>query len=167
MARRRTTPERAPGRATPERRAEASAAIVRRAPFSDNPEVGIRGQRTQQRILDAALQVFAEAGYHASGIDRITKAAGCSRASFYQYFAGKEDVFRHLAGRVARQMDASTELLGTVTADAAGWATMRAPASLDARSRRGVTSVLATWPCGRKRPSRGDSAWSSTTGSRS
>ena len=101
------------------------ASAARRAPFSGNPLVGARGQRTQQRILDAALLVFAEAGYHASGIDRITKAAGCSRASFYQYFAGKEDVFRHLAGRVARQMGASTELLGTLTGDAAGWSTLR------------------------------------------
>jgi AcrR family transcriptional regulator len=99
---------------------------ARRAPFSGNPQVGARGQRTQQRILDAALEVFGEAGYHAPGIDRITKAAGCSRASFYQYFSGKEDVFRHLAGRVARQMGASTELLGTITGDADGWATMRA-----------------------------------------
>ena len=35
---------------------------IRRAPFSDNPQVGARGQRTQQRILDAALQVFGERG---------------------------------------------------------------------------------------------------------
>jgi AcrR family transcriptional regulator len=37
---------------------------MRRAPFSDNPQVGARGQRTQQRILDAALRVFGEEGYH-------------------------------------------------------------------------------------------------------
>lgn len=103
----------------------APGSAARRAPFSGNPQVGARGQRTQQRILDAALQVFGEAGYHASGIDRITKAAGCSRASFYQYFAGKEDVFRHLSGRVARQLGASIELLGTLTGDAGGWAMLR------------------------------------------
>ena len=28
-----------------------------------------------------------------------------ARASFYQYFSGKEDVFRHLAGQVARQLE--------------------------------------------------------------
>jgi AcrR family transcriptional regulator len=87
--------------------------------------VGARGQRTQQRILDAALQVFGEEGYHPSGIDRITKVAGCSRASFYQYFSDKEDVFRHLAGRVARQINASIEVLGPLTADAEGRAAMR------------------------------------------
>lgn len=102
------------------------AAVARRAPFSDNPRVGARGQRTQQRILDAALQVFGQEGYHQCGIDRITKVAGCSRASFYQYFSGKEDVFRHLAGQVARQVNASIEVLRPLTADAEGWAATRA-----------------------------------------
>jgi AcrR family transcriptional regulator len=100
--------------------------VVRRAPFADNPHVGARGQRTQQRILDAALRVFGEVGYHQCGIARITKLAGCSRASFYQYFSGKEDVFRHLAGQVARQVIASTEALDPLTPDVAGWTTIRA-----------------------------------------
>ena len=45
-------------------------------------------------------------GYHGCSIDRITKLARCSRVSFYQYFASKEDVFRQLAGQVARQVSA-------------------------------------------------------------
>src|SRR3954469_25718123 len=102
------------------------AAVRRRAPFSDNPRVGVRGQRTQQRILDAALRVFGDAGYHQCSIDTITKLAGCSRVSFYQYFESKEDVFRHLAVQVARQLNASTDLLEPVTADSAGWDTFRA-----------------------------------------
>src|SRR5260221_4541057 len=85
--------------------------VVRRAPFSDNPQVGARGQRTQQRILEAALQLFGEEGYHRCSIDRITERAGCSRASFYQYFSGKEAVFQQLTGQVARQLSASTEAL--------------------------------------------------------
>ncbi|MET0884669.1 MAG: TetR/AcrR family transcriptional regulator, partial [Acidimicrobiales bacterium] len=96
-----------------------------RAPFSDNPNVGARGQRTQQRILDAALQVFGEVGYHRCSIDRITKVAGCSRVSFYQYFSSKEDVFRHLAGQVARQVHASTEALGPIGPDLEGWTALR------------------------------------------
>jgi AcrR family transcriptional regulator len=100
--------------------------VTRRAPFSGNPQVGARGQRTQQRILDAALRVFGEDGYHQCSIDRITKVAGCSRASFYQYFSSKEDVFRHLAGQVARQLGASIEALGPLTADAEGWEATRA-----------------------------------------
>ncbi|HKY17144.1 MAG TPA: TetR/AcrR family transcriptional regulator [Microthrixaceae bacterium] len=111
-------------RASPEN--DPPAEVLRRAPFSDNPEVGARGQRTQQRILDAALEVFGEQGYHQCSIDPIAKRAGCSRASFYQYFSGKEDVFHHLSGQVARQLNASTEALGPVTADEAGWVALRA-----------------------------------------
>jgi AcrR family transcriptional regulator len=102
---------------TPERDV---AAATRRAPFSDNPTVGARGQRTQQRILDAALTVFGELGYERTSIDRIAQAAGCSRVSYYQYFASKEDVFRHLAEQVNRELRSSTDTLDRVGADAAG-----------------------------------------------
>jgi AcrR family transcriptional regulator len=105
---------------------DGPTAPVRRAPYSDNPTVGARGLRTQQRILDAALQVFGEHGYERSTVDRIGQLAGCSRVSIYQYFSGKDDVFRHLAGQVARQMRASAEALEPLTADAAGWAALRA-----------------------------------------
>jgi AcrR family transcriptional regulator len=105
---------------------DAAVAIVRRAPFSDNPRVGVRGLRTQQRILDAALEAFAQEGYHGCSVDRITKLARCSRVSFYQYFASKDDVFKELAGQVARQVSASTEALDPLTDDARGWSAMRA-----------------------------------------
>jgi AcrR family transcriptional regulator len=107
-------------------RPDGAVAVVRRAPFSDNPHVGSRGQRTQQRILDGALRAFGEAGYHGCSIDRITKLARCSRVSFYQYFANKEDVFRQLAGQVARQVSASTEALDQLTPGRDGWLAMRA-----------------------------------------
>ncbi len=104
---------------------EAESA-VRRAPFATNPQVGARGQRTQQRILEAALQVFGEAGYYRCSIDRIAERAGCSRASFYQYFSGKEDVFHHLTGQVARQLSASSEALDLLRPGLAGWSAIRA-----------------------------------------
>ena len=104
----------------------APADVVRREPFADNPHVGARGQRTQQRILDAALEVFSEAGYDRCSIDPIAKRAGCSRAAFYQYFSSKEDVFRQLTGLVARQLDASTEALAPLGPSEAGWRSLRA-----------------------------------------
>ncbi len=103
----------------------SSSAISRRAPFSDNPTVGLRGQRTLQRILDSALVVFGTEGYHSSSIGSIAKHAGCSRVTFYQYFAGKEDVFSHLAGQVMREVGELVEALEPVGADAAGWAELR------------------------------------------
>lgn len=100
--------------------------VQRRAPYAKNPVVGARGQRARQRILDAALEVFADVGYHRCGISRITQVAGCSRASFYQYFSSKEDVFRHLAGQVSRQLAASAEALDPITPGPDGWESLRA-----------------------------------------
>lgn len=116
---------------TPKPRADAlpdgePGSIVRRAPFADSPFVGARGQKAQARILDAALQVFGEVGYHGCSIKRITEVSGCSRASFYQYFSSKEDLFRHLAGRVATELSASAEAVEPITADQAGWDALHA-----------------------------------------
>lgn len=97
----------------------------RRAPFSTNPHLGVRGLRTRQRILDAALQAFGETGVRECTVDRIAKLARCSRVSLYQYFANKDEVFEQLAGQVARQVSASTEAIEPLTDDGAGWAALR------------------------------------------
>ena len=97
------------------------SSIVRRAPFADSPFVGERGHQAQNRILEAALEVFGEVGYQRCGVKRITELSGYSRASFYQYFSSKEDLFRHLAGRVARKLNESADALDPVTGDVAGW----------------------------------------------
>jgi len=52
--------------------------------------------------------------------------SGYSRASFYQYFSSKEDLFRHLAGRVARLLNDSADALDAVTGDQAGWDALHA-----------------------------------------
>jgi AcrR family transcriptional regulator len=99
--------------------------VQRRSPFGENPEVGARGARTQQRILRAALEVFGRDGYQGCRVERITELAGCSRPSFYQYFSSKEDLFRQLAGEVARELFEGTERMGMVTPDDAGWQALR------------------------------------------
>lgn len=45
------------------------------------------------RILEAAVDEFAEHRFSEASINRIVKAAGIPRGSFYQYFADKEDVY--------------------------------------------------------------------------
>ena len=94
---------------------------IRRAPFSSNPEVGERGQRSQQRIFEAAMQCFDELGYERSTVDKITRAAGCSRAAFYQYFSSKEELFRQVAGQATSELNDSERALGRITADQYGW----------------------------------------------
>jgi AcrR family transcriptional regulator len=99
---------------------------IRRAPFADDPAVGARGLRTHQRLLDAALEAFGESGYDRASLDRIGELAGCSRVTVYQYFSGKDELFRSLATQVTNQMGAALEVLDAITPDAAGRAALLA-----------------------------------------
>jgi AcrR family transcriptional regulator len=100
--------------------------IVRRPPFGSNPAVGERGSDTQRRILEAALAVFGEVGFHDGRVELITERAGCSRPAFYQYFSSKDDVFWTLARRLGHAMVDLGAQLGAVTPDVAGVAEVRA-----------------------------------------
>jgi AcrR family transcriptional regulator len=55
----------------------------------------IRQEKTKL-ILDTALELFAERGYHGTSISDITKKAGISKGLVYNYFEGKEDVLRSI-----------------------------------------------------------------------
>jgi AcrR family transcriptional regulator len=71
--------------------ARASAAVATR-PLP----VTARGQRTRQRILDAAEKVFGERGYHQAGIAEITQRAEVALGTLYLYFPDKHAVFADL-----------------------------------------------------------------------
>lgn len=45
-----------------------------------------------QLIIDAAVKVIAENGYHASQVSKIAKEAGVADGTIYLYFKNKEDV---------------------------------------------------------------------------
>ena len=57
-----------------------------------------------QRVLDAAEQVFIDAGYARSTMDVIARAAGVSRKTLYARYANKSDV---LTAVVERLLDAA------------------------------------------------------------
>jgi AcrR family transcriptional regulator len=99
--------------------------VVRRPPFGRNPVVGERGTNTQRRILAAALDVFAEVGFHDTRVELITEAAGCSRPSFYQYFSSKDDVFWAHASQLGRAMIELADQVRPITPDAAGVQSLR------------------------------------------
>jgi AcrR family transcriptional regulator len=55
------------------------------------------------RILDAAHELMLTVGLARATTKEIAKAAGCSEAALYKYFAGKEDLFvRVLSERLPR-----------------------------------------------------------------
>ena len=53
-------------------------------------------QVSRQKILNAALEVFAKQGYSSATIDAISKTAGISKGLMYNYFKSKEDVLKEL-----------------------------------------------------------------------
>lgn len=55
-----------------------------------------RAEERRAQILENALTVFAERGYHGASVSDIVKAANVARGTFYLYFDSKEAVFREL-----------------------------------------------------------------------
>jgi AcrR family transcriptional regulator len=65
------------------------------APARRGPKPG-RGEESRRRILAAAEQVFADLGFHAASIVKITEAAGVAQGTFYLYFESKQAAFQEV-----------------------------------------------------------------------
>lgn len=52
-----------------------------------------KAQRTRSRILDAAINVFAQKGYYDAKVDDIVDESGTSKGSVYFHFPNKERIF--------------------------------------------------------------------------
>ncbi|WCF09282.1 TetR family transcriptional regulator [Paenibacillus thiaminolyticus] len=65
------------------------------------------------QILEAAVKVFAEHGFHRSQVSRIAKTAGVADGTIYLYFKRKEDIlislFREKLGELIGKFHASLE----------------------------------------------------------
>jgi AcrR family transcriptional regulator len=85
-----------------------------------------RRDATRRTLLDSAAGVFAERGYAAATIEDIIRASGLARATFYNHFRGKAEVFEAIAGEHAKRTVPLAEGMGPITPDAAGLATLRA-----------------------------------------
>ena len=55
---------------------------------------------TKERILYAALDLFAEKSYDGVGVDLIAEKAGLKGPSLYRHYKGKEDIFNSLVDLV-------------------------------------------------------------------
>ncbi|MEU7013935.1 TetR/AcrR family transcriptional regulator [Streptomyces sp. NPDC046385] len=77
---------------------------------------GVTGRRPRTRaaLLKAALEIFAEHGFHAASIEQICERAGYTRGAYYSNFASKEELFlalfdehsEHIVRRLAESVDA-------------------------------------------------------------
>lgn len=56
---------------------------------------------TREKILNKALDLFAENGYHGTSMREIARAVGIKGSSIYNHFSGKEDIFSELFNYLA------------------------------------------------------------------
>lgn len=53
----------------------------------------MRGQNTKERILDAALELFASQGYEQVTMEEIAHAVDIKAPSLYKHFSGKQEIY--------------------------------------------------------------------------
>lgn len=104
-----------------------------------------QGQATRNRLLDAAVGVLAEKGYHSSRVDDVVGDASVSHGTFYLYFANKEDLFRALAERCADEVAELATDLGPIGPDADGRAELRAWLARYLEMYRSSGPVIRAW----------------------
>ena len=54
---------------------------------------------TKEKLMDAALELFSQKGYHATSVDEIAESIGIKGPNIYKYFKGKEGLFEELHTR--------------------------------------------------------------------
>jgi AcrR family transcriptional regulator len=67
----------------------------------------------RSELLAAGERAFAARGYAATTVDDVIRESGTSRASFYRYFSGKEQLFEELSRACFREMRVAIRAVGT------------------------------------------------------
>ena len=81
------------------------------------PRATARRGRTRNRLLDAAVDVFAERGIDGATVELICERAGFSRGAFYSNFATKEELLfataEHVQQRSLTRVEEAADRLGS------------------------------------------------------
>src|SRR5215472_2564287 len=79
-------------------------------------------ERTRQRLLDIAVEVFMEKGFARASVEEIAERAGYSKGAVYSNFASKEDLaLAVLDRRNEQQLAVLSELIPARGADPTFW----------------------------------------------
>ncbi len=84
------------------------ATLTADAPGSgDAPRRGRRPTNRRELILAAAIELFHQRGYHATGVDDIGEAVDVSGPAIYRHFSSKEDILLEAIERAADRVHAA------------------------------------------------------------
>lgn len=74
------------------------------APDGRSERAKAKRERRRRAVLDTALRVFSDKGYHDTRISDIIEAAGIARGTFYIYFDSKNAIFHELLDLLLEQI---------------------------------------------------------------
>jgi AcrR family transcriptional regulator len=98
-------------------------------------------ERTRERLLDAALALFAEQGYDATTVTQIAQRAGVTEMTFFRTFGSKEGVLLEdpydplIAAAVAEQPATLPVFARVLRGVRAAWASVPPPGTTEVRER--------------------------------
>src|SRR5665213_2851541 len=69
-----------------------------------------QSERTRQRIVEAATDLFARKGFHATSMADLAAATGLTKGAFYHHFAAKEDLFHAVVDSVRATWTSAIEV---------------------------------------------------------
>ena len=72
-------------------------------PAAGNSSLSTKGERTRERVLESALELFREHGYDATTMRMIAEAAGVSLGNSYYYFPSKDHLVQAFYWRIYEQ----------------------------------------------------------------
>ncbi|MCH7232425.1 TetR/AcrR family transcriptional regulator [Glycomyces sp. L485] len=109
-------------------------------------EAGVLPPERRRALLEEAAAEFAESGYERASLNRIIRARGMSKSSFYHYFDSKEALFNAVVGDVGAALASTLDLPSPAElADGDFWARIRRLTARLAKAAK-ENPVFATLP---------------------
>lgn len=82
---------------------------------------------TKERILETALELFAQRGYLGTSMSDIAQRLGITKAALYKHYASKQDILDRIVEQMARMDYARAEAYGMPETDDFAEAYMHTP----------------------------------------
>lgn len=83
------------------------------------PPAVVNGMTVPERLVEVALELFADKGFESTSVQDVVDAAGVTKGAMYHYFASKDELLAEIYARVLRmqlsRLEDFVNAPGTVT----------------------------------------------------